>query len=40
MVKLVNNYGVAALSSKVNGLLGRMHFEIEPEFTNCWLSEG
>ena len=39
MVKLVNNYGVAALSSKVHGLLGRMHFEIEPEFTNCWLSE-
>ena len=37
MVKLVNNYGVAALSSKVQGLLGRMHFEIEPEFTNCWL---
>ncbi len=39
LVKLVNNYGVAALSSKVHGLLGRMHFEIEPEFTNCWLSE-
>jgi peptide/nickel transport system substrate-binding protein len=39
MVKLVNNYGVAALSSKVQGLLGRMHFEIEPEFTNCWLSQ-
>jgi hypothetical protein len=39
MVKLVNNYGVAALSSKVHGLLGEMHFEIEPEFTNCWLSE-
>jgi peptide/nickel transport system substrate-binding protein len=39
MVKLVNNYGVAALSSKVQGLLGRMHFEIEPEFTNCWLEE-
>jgi peptide/nickel transport system substrate-binding protein len=37
MVKLVNNYGVAALSSRVQGLLGRMHFEIEPEFTNCWL---
>jgi peptide/nickel transport system substrate-binding protein len=39
MVKLVNNYGVAALSSNVQGLLGRMHFEIEPEFTNCWLEE-
>src|SRR5215217_4783752 len=37
MVKLVNNYGVAALSSNVQGLLGRMHFEIEPEFANCWL---
>lgn len=39
LVKLVNNYGVAALSSKVQGLLGHMHFEIEPEFTNCWLEE-
>jgi peptide/nickel transport system substrate-binding protein len=39
MVKLVNNYGVAALSSNVQGLLGRMHFELEPEFTNCWLEE-
>lgn len=39
MVKLVNNYGVAALSSKVHGLLGQTHFEIEPEFANCWLSE-
>jgi peptide/nickel transport system substrate-binding protein len=39
MVKLVNNYGVAALASNVQGLLGRMHFEIEPEFTNCWLEE-
>jgi peptide/nickel transport system substrate-binding protein len=39
MVKLVNNYGVAALTSNVQGLLGRMHFEIEPEFTNCWLEE-
>ncbi|MCD6058938.1 MAG: extracellular solute-binding protein family 5 [Thermomicrobiales bacterium] len=39
MVKLVNNYGVAALSSNVQGLLGRMHFEIEPEFANCWLEE-
>ena len=40
MVKLVNNYGVAALSSQVQGLLGRMHFEIEPEFANTWLEEG
>ena len=39
MVKLVNNYGVAALTSNVQGLLGRMHFEIEPEFANCWLEE-
>jgi peptide/nickel transport system substrate-binding protein len=39
LVKLVNNYGVAALTSNVQGLLGRMHFELEPEFTNCWLEE-
>jgi peptide/nickel transport system substrate-binding protein len=39
MVKLVNNYGVAALSSRVHGLLGHMHFELEPEFTNAWFSE-
>ena len=39
-IKLVNNYGVAALSSQVQGLLGNTHFEIEPEFTNCWLEEG
>ena len=39
MVKLVNNYGVAALNSRVQGLLGRMHFELEPEFTNCWIEE-
>ncbi|MBW3631406.1 MAG: hypothetical protein KY456_00120 [Chloroflexi bacterium] len=39
MVKLVNNYGVAALTSNVQGLLGRMHFEIEPEFANAWLEE-
>jgi len=38
-IKLVNNYGVAALSSQVQGLLGRTHFEIEPEFANCWLEE-
>ncbi|MBA2277257.1 MAG: hypothetical protein H0W06_05780 [Chloroflexia bacterium] len=39
-IKLVNNYGVAALSSLVQGLLGATHFEIEPEFVNCWLEEG
>ena len=39
MIKLVNNYGVAALSSNVQGLIGRTHFEIEPEFANCWLEE-
>ena len=39
MVKLVNNYGVAALSSNVQGLLEPTHFEIEPEFANCWLEE-
>jgi peptide/nickel transport system substrate-binding protein len=39
MVKLVNNYGVAALSTRVQGLLGQMHFEIEPEFSNCWIEE-
>ncbi|CAA9555908.1 MAG: Dipeptide-binding ABC transporter, periplasmic substrate-binding component [uncultured Thermomicrobiales bacterium] len=39
-VKLVNNYGVAALSSRVQGLLGQTHFEIEPEFANCWIEEG
>ncbi|MDF3041617.1 MAG: extracellular solute-binding protein family 5, partial [Thermomicrobiales bacterium] len=40
MIKLVNNYGVAALTSNVQGLIGRTHFEIEPEFANCWLEEG
>lgn len=39
-IKLVNNYGVAALSTRVQGLLGQMHFELEPEFANCWLTEG
>ena len=39
MVKLVNNYGVAALSTRVQGLLGQMHFEIEPEFSNTWIEE-
>jgi peptide/nickel transport system substrate-binding protein len=38
-IKFVNNYGVAALSSRVHGLLGQMHFEIEPEFANCWVDQ-
>ncbi len=38
-VKLANNYGVAALSSRVQGLIGSTHFEIEPEFANAWLAE-
>lgn len=38
-VKLVNNYGVAALSAKVKNVLETTHFEIEPEFVNCWLEE-
>jgi peptide/nickel transport system substrate-binding protein len=38
-IKITNQFGVAALSSSVQGLLGEMHFEIEPEFTNCWLQE-
>jgi peptide/nickel transport system substrate-binding protein len=37
-IKLVNNYGVAALSVRVQGLLGQTHFELEPEFGNCWLA--
>ena len=37
-VKLVNNYGVAALSGRVNGLIGGTHFELEPEFANAWLA--
>ena len=38
-IKLVNNYGVAALSSQVKNLLETTHFEIEPEFANCWLEQ-
>lgn len=38
-VKLVNNYGVAALSSRVQNLIETTHFEIEPEFGNAWLGE-
>jgi peptide/nickel transport system substrate-binding protein len=39
-IKLVNNYGVAPLSSKVKNVLETTHFEIEPEFANTWLEEG
>jgi peptide/nickel transport system substrate-binding protein len=39
-IKLVNNYGVAPLSSKVKNVLETTHFEIEPEFANTWLDEG
>jgi peptide/nickel transport system substrate-binding protein len=38
-VKITDQFGVAAHSSKVEGLLGNMHFEIEPEFANAWLKE-
>ena len=40
-VKITNQFGVAALASSVQGLLGEgeMHFEIEPEFANAWLEE-
>ncbi|GBD16191.1 hypothetical protein HRbin26_01086 [bacterium HR26] len=38
-VKLVNNLGIAPLSAKVKNILETTHFEIEPEFTNCWLEE-
>ena len=38
-IKLVNNYGIAALSSKVKNLIETTHFEIEPEFANCWLED-
>jgi hypothetical protein len=37
---LVNNYGIAPLSARVKNLLETTHFEIEPEFANCWLEEG
>ena len=39
-IKLVNNYGVAPLSSRVKNVLETTHFEIEPEFANTWLEEG
>ncbi len=39
-IKLVNNFGVAALSARVQNVLETTHFEIEPEFANTWLSEG
>jgi peptide/nickel transport system substrate-binding protein len=38
-VKITDQFGVAALASSVKGLLGNMHFEIEPEFANAWLDE-
>lgn len=38
-IKITNQFGVAALASSVQGLLGEMHFEIEPEFANTWLQE-
>jgi len=39
-IKLVNNYGVAALSAQVRNVLETTKFEIEPEFANTWLAEG
>ncbi len=38
-IKITDQFGVAALASNVQGLLGNMHFEIEPEFANAWLEE-
>ena len=38
-IKITNQFGVAALASSVQGLLGEMHFEIEPEFANTWIME-
>ena len=38
-VKITDQFGVAALASSVQGLLGTMHFEIEPEFANAWIEE-
>ena len=38
-MKLVNNFGVAATSAKVHNLIKSTHFELEPEFANCWLEE-
>ncbi len=37
-IKLVNNYGVAAFSSRVQNFVDSTHFELEPEFSNCWLA--
>ena len=39
IVKITDQFGVAALASNVQGLLGNMHFEIEPEFANAWIEE-
>lgn len=38
-VKLVNNYGIAATAASVQNLIESTLFELEPEFTNCWLEE-
>ena len=38
-IKLVNNFGVAATSAKVKNLIESTHFELEPEFSNCWIEE-
>lgn len=38
-IKITDQFGVAALASNVRGLLGNMHFEIEPEFANAWIEE-
>lgn len=38
-IKLVNNYGVAATSANVQNLIESTHFEIEPEFSNCWIAD-
>jgi peptide/nickel transport system substrate-binding protein len=38
-VKLVNNFGVAALAASVKNAIESTHFEIEPEFTNSWFEE-
>ena len=39
-IKLVNNFGVAALASNVVNAIESTHFEIEPEFVNSWFAEG
>ncbi|MEX1157707.1 MAG: ABC transporter substrate-binding protein [Thermomicrobiales bacterium] len=38
-IKLVNNFGVAALAASVKNAIESTHFEIEPEFTNSWFEE-